>query len=321
MSAEQLKVCFVVNPQSASGRTGQSWERVASELRGLVGSFTVKKTTQAGDGILLTREALHEGHDLVVSVGGDGTNNEVVNGFFLPDGRPVREGAMFSFFASGSGSDLQRTLPTTRNAEELAALILRGSVRHLDVGSLEWTDAAGEKGKRYFLNIASFGMSGLVAQLTNRSRIKRWSAKLAFQWASIRGFFGFPNVSLRIYRDEQPVYEVRSRLGAICNGRCFGSGMRMAPEAEMDDGLLDLILLEGFSLPYLLAKFGTIYKGTHVHLKGVTTHRVRRLRVESDTPNVLMEIDGEELGRLPLVCEVMAGALPFRSLSQEVVKS
>ena len=320
MSAEQLKVCFVVNPQSASGRTGQAWEQVSAELRGRVGDFTVKKTTQAGDGMVLTREALLEGHDLVISVGGDGTNNEVVNGFFSSEGRPVREGAMFSFFASGSGSDLQRTLPTTRNASELAEMILRGGIRHLDVGSLEWTDARGEKGQRYFLNIASFGMSGLVAQLTNRSRLKRWSAKLAFQWASIRGFFGFPNVPLRIYRDDQPVYEVRSRLGAICNGRCFGSGMRMAPQAEMDDGLLDLILLEGFTLPYLLTKFGTIYKGTHVDLKGVTTHRVRRLRVESDFPDVLMEIDGEELGRLPLVCEVMAGALPFRHLMQGVIK-
>ncbi|MCB9639022.1 MAG: YegS/Rv2252/BmrU family lipid kinase [Myxococcales bacterium] len=318
MREERPSVCFVVNPKSASGKTWEMWKQIEQELRVLVGEFEVKRTTCSGDGIALTRDALREGFDLIVSVGGDGTNNEVVNGFFDEEGQPIREGAMFSFFASGSGSDLQRSLPTMRSAQELADMILHGQTRLLDVGSLSLTGHQGQEVKRYFLNITSFGMSGMVTSLANNSPLKRISGKLAFHVASIRGFFGFPNVPLRIFRDDQEVYETSSRLGAVCNGRCFGGGMHMAPVAEMDDGELDLILLERFTLLRLLMNFGKIYKGTHVHLPEVSSHKVKKLRVESDVPNILMEVDGEVLGRLPLACEVLPKVLPFRFLPQEI---
>jgi YegS/Rv2252/BmrU family lipid kinase len=315
--AKEQKVCFVVNEKSAAGKTKRSWAQTEKALRERGQAFEVKYTEKMGDGTRLTQEALALGCDLIISVGGDGTNNEVINGFFGEDGTPRREGAMFSFLASGTGSDLRRSLPALQQPDDILAMIQRGESHLLDIGRLRYQSLEGEEKLRFFLNITSFGMSAKITDDVNRSSLKRLSGSLAFHLSSIRGFFGFPNVPMRVSLDDKEPFEVACRLGVVANGRCFGGGMRVAPNALMDDGLFEVMLLDGAGTWALLRHFGSIYKGTHLGLPWIRSARAQKIAVSCDLRDVLFESDGEVFGKLPMTFEMFARVLPFRHLPNQ----
>lgn len=314
MGAEAMRVCFVVNPKSGGGRTQGWWETIEPELRRCFGEIGVKKTSKVGDGIRLTREAIEEGYQGIVSVGGDGTNNEVINGIMGEEGKARKEGIFFSFLPSGSGCDLQRTLPTSTVAEEITERLKSGEERSLDVGEIRFVDREGKEAKRYFLNIASFGVSGLVLQYIERSKLKRLSGKLAFYMASMRAFLRFRNVPVRV-EGGSGVRDVTLHLGAVCNGRAFGGGMYIAPDASMEDGVFDVVTLGDMGTWELMRDFPKVYRGTHFSLAKVAHERASRLRVEAER-EVWLDIDGEALGRLPAEFILWPKALPYRGGSK-----
>jgi YegS/Rv2252/BmrU family lipid kinase len=283
------------------------------QLTEQLGSVEVRFTTGSGDGILQTQQAIDEGCEIIVSVGGDGTNNEVVNGFFLPDGQLRNKDALFAFFPSASGGDLRRSLPTANTVPQLIELLSSGETRLLDVGRISMQDAHNKTIQRFFLNVASLGISAMVNRYVSSSH-KPFGGTVAFFWASLRSILRYRNPTVRISIDDGPSTSSVCHLVAIANGQYFGGGMKIAPHAELNDGYFDIVTLGDYNRLELLLQGTSVYRGTHINHPKTSVRKARKLHAESDT-DIWLDIDGEVPGRLPACFEIMPQCLPFMSKS------
>jgi len=298
----------VVNPCSGNGKAGKKWPAVKKILEEYFGEFEFAMTEREGHGEDIARGAISRGHDLIISIGGDGTNNEVLNGFFK-DGRIINPEAVFSVIGTGTGGDFVRTLGFPRDAEECVRRVATGSIIHSDIGKITFIDHSGNEKSRYFLNIASFGMSGLADQKVN-STSKFLGARISFLLGSLRAFLEYKNqfVSLRV--DNGPEEKMLINNIAVANGCFFGGGMRVAPLAKVDDGLFDIVVMGRLTTVLILKNIKKIYKGTHGQLDEVTMMKGKRVRAES-SEEVLIDLDGEQPGKLPATFEVVPLAIPI----------
>jgi YegS/Rv2252/BmrU family lipid kinase len=290
---------------------GRDWPPIEARLRREIGEFTVSMTGAPGEATSIARKALLEGCDLIVAVGGDGTNNEVVNGFFL-DGSPVNPGAAFGILQRGTGGDFKRTLGLRGDLDEYVAALRGDAVRPIDLGRLTFVDHHGKQAVRYFLNIASFGISGVVDNYVNRSHL--FKGRLAFFVASLRAGIVYKNQLVRLRIDDGPELERRVNTVAVANGRYFGGSMMVAPQAELDDGLFDVVTLGDLTFGDMLALSRRIYQGTHLEMRKVEHVQARRVVAESDEV-VLLDVDGEQPGRLPATFELIPAALRLKVAS------
>jgi YegS/Rv2252/BmrU family lipid kinase len=303
------RTTVIVNPHSQGGRLGERWPEVA-DVVARVFPFDEAITRGPGDATILARAALRGGAERVVAIGGDGTINEVVNGFFDESGQPVAPEASFAVLPYGTGGDFRRTLGLPRGLAEAASAIAHGVRRRIDVGRLTFVAHDGAPAHRMFANIASFGVSGVVDRLVNASG-KRLGGRLAFMLATARATWSYRNQRVQLTLDGEHRVEATINTVAVANGRYFGGGMMVAPNAELDDGMFDVIALGDFGLGDLLRSGRRIYRGTHLTMDKVTARRARVVEAEGIDPNALIEldVDGEALGRLPARFELRHGAL------------
>jgi len=302
------KVVFIVNPRSGNGATGRLWRGLASRMRREVGDFGELFTTRPQEATLLARHALRDGADVVVAVGGDGTLNEVANGFFDEGARPVRDGAALGLFPRGTGSDFLRTLGfRDAGPEAIAARLREGRSRRIDVGRVRYVADDGSEASRIFVNVASFGSSGLVDRYVNRSS-KVLGGKASFTLGALRGLLAYSDRRCRVRFDDGPWEEHDVTCLAAANGRFFGGGMMVAPDAKLDDGLLDVTLWSGFGLADFVRHRAKIYDGRHTRLKGTTVRRARKVEAVC-VDECLLDVDGEAPGRLPATIDLLPGAL------------
>ena len=299
-----MKTIVIVNPQAGNGRTEKIWPNIESALEKSIGSFEVLQTTCRGDATDLSRRILAEDTARIVAVGGDGHLNEVLNGFIEND-LPVNPEARLSFVMTGTGCDFQRSLGISGKWQNAAAKLKDAKVRKIDVGKVTYTAADKTQKIRYFDNIASFGLSGAVDHCLEHSRLRDYlGGSPLFLWATIKTVFTHPNQSIRFRIDDGPEEEICSRLGLLANGRYFGGAMHAAPEAELDDGLLDLLMLKEISVAKFLWHLPKIYKGTHLKIPEIFFQKVRKFTAES-SEQVILDIDGESPGYLAATFEVL----------------
>lgn len=306
MSVEKKKIVFVVNPRSANGATGRAWSSLAEKLRSRIGEFGALFTSRPMEAAALTRRALQDGADVVVAVGGDGTTNEVVNGFF-EDGRVVREGAALAVFPRGTGGDFPKTWKWNTSVESTAARLAAMRLAPLDIGRLSYTSHEGKPAQRYFVNIASAGSSGLIDRYANEGS-KALGGKLSFLIASARGMLAWRDRRCRIRLDEGAWEEHDVTVLAVGNGQYFGGGMWVAPHAKPDDGKFGVTIWSGFGISDFVVHTRKIYDGRHVKLRGTTTREAKVVEATSDE-EVLLDVDGEAPGRLPAKWEVLPAAI------------
>ena len=299
-----MKTIVIVNPQAGNGRTEKIWPNIESALEKSIGSFEVLQTTCRGDATDLSRRILAVDTVRIVAVGGDGHLNEVLNGFIEND-LPVNPEARFSFVMTGTGCDFQRSLGISGKWQNAAAKLKDAIVRKIDVGKVTYTAADKTQKIRYFDNIASFGLSGAVDHCLEHSRLRDYlGGSPLFLWATIKTVFTHPNQSIRFRINDGPEEEICSRLGLLANGRYFGGAMHAAPEAELDDGLLDLLMLKEISVAKFLWHLPKIYKGTHLKIPEIFFQKVRKFTAES-SEQVILDIDGESPGYLAATFEVL----------------
>ena len=299
-----MKTIVIVNPQAGNGRTEKIWPNIESALEKSIGSFEVLQTTCRGDAKDLSRRILAVDTVRIVAVGGDGHLNEVLNGFIEND-LPVNPEARLSFVMTGTGCDFQRSLGISGKWQNAAAKLKYAKVRKIDVGKVTYTTADKTQKIRYFDNIASFGLSGAVDYCLEHSRLRNYlGGSPLFLWATIKTVFTHPNQSIRFRIDDGPEEEICSRLGLLANGRYFGGAMHAAPEAELDDGLLDLLILKEISVAKFLWHLPKIYKGTHLKIPEIFFQKVRKFTAES-SEQVILDIDGESPGFLAATFEVL----------------
>jgi len=299
-----VKTIVIVNPQAGNGRTEKIWPNIESALEKSIGSFEVLQTTCRGDATDLSRRILAVDTVRIVAVGGDGHLNEVLNGFIEND-LPVNPEARLSFVMTGTGCDFQRSLGISGKWQNAAAKLKDAKVRKIDVGKVTYTAADKTQKIRYFDNIASFGLSGAVDHCLEHSRLRNYlGGSPLFLWATIKTVFTHPNQSIRFRINDGPEEEICSRLGLLANGRYFGGAMHAAPEAELDDGLLDLLMLKEISVAKFLWHLPKIYKGTHLKIPEIFFQKVRKFTAES-SEQVILDIDGESPGYLAATFEVL----------------
>ena len=302
------RTVLIVNPKSQGGRLGKRWVEIADTI-GRAFPFDEAVTQAPGDATRLAREALRAGAERVVAIGGDGTINEVVNGFFDDRGQPVAPEASFAVIPFGTGGDFRRSLQMPTELASAAKVIAANHRRKIDVGRLEFTATAGGRAARMFANIASFGVSGVVDRLVNESGKKL--GRLSFLAASARATWSYKNQRVQLVFDGKDRVEATINTVAVANGRYFGGAMMVAPNAEVDDGMFDVIALGDFGFGDLLASGRRLFKGTHLTMDKVTARRAKIVDAEPVEPSAVVEldIDGENLGRLPARFEIVPSAL------------
>jgi YegS/Rv2252/BmrU family lipid kinase len=306
---DHLRTFIVVNPRSGNGSVQRRWTAIADTVRRAFGDFEPAFTTAPGDATRLARQALEDGFEMVVSLGGDGTLNEVVNGFFR-DGRPVNPEAALGLIPVGTGGDFRKTLGLANDVGEAAAALAGRATRTVDVGRLSLVDAAGAPGTRYYINIASFGIGGLVDHIVNRSS-KVLGGRLSFLLGTARAALAYRNQAVRLSIDGHTPLELRINNVAVANGQFFGGGMHIAPRAQLDDGLFDVVAIGDLGALDLALKMRHVYAGTHLDMPKVIYRRARHVQAEpvDAGAKVLLDVDGEQPGALPSSFELLPGAV------------
>lgn len=310
-----MKPLLIVNPRAAGSRTGKAFVATAAAVNAVLGPVDVQLTARRGHAAELARAAADGGRELVVAVGGDGTLSEVVNGV-LGSGRSRTE---VGLIAQGTGGDFRRSLGIGRSVSECLAAIASGRRRHVDVGVLTCRQADGTMATRYFLNIVSAGMGGLVDQYI--AATPAWvGGRTGYYVAAIRATWRCPEARLRCrleFGEQHEDVALRARVVAVCNGRFFGSGMQMAPMAEMDDGVFEVISVTQPTRLHMMARSRSIYDGSHLRIAGVRHFRCNRIAVDLEDEALRLQfpldVDGEALGWLPMTVEVLPAALVVRA--------
>ncbi|MEI9989421.1 MAG: diacylglycerol kinase family protein [Rhizomicrobium sp.] len=306
----------IVNPHSGNGRTGREWKEIARALGPLYPRLAVAFSEGRGDAMAKVRQALAEGHEEIVAVGGDGTINEAVNGMFDCEGALAPD-AVFAFVTSGTGGDFRKSFGIEAGARAAVARLAKAPVRAVDIGRVSCLSARGEPTSRYFINIASFGMSGQIVQAVNRARIaKLFGGSFAFAFHSVLSMLRYRDAPVRLIVDGKDDAKAAVSTVAIANGQYFGGGMRVAPDAKPRDGLFDVVVMEAAPRGTSLANMKLIYSGEHVHQPHVRvlrgTHVVAAPVAETGGRPVWIETDGETAGRLPATFDILPGALNLR---------
>jgi diacylglycerol kinase family enzyme len=246
-----------------------------------IGSFEEKFTTMTGHATDLVREGLASGVERIICVGGDGTNNEVVNGFFDKT-TPLGTGAVLGFVPRGTGGDLRKTLGIGKELDSCLPVLARGHTLPADLGAVEFEDHQGQRVRRLFVNITSFGIGGMVDKKVNESS-KALGGKTSFFIGTLKALFAYKNklVHLKVSSGEETVLDESLRVNnvAVANGQFFGGGMWVAPNARMDDGLEKVKMV----------------RGNHVEA--------------TCDEEVLIDMDGEQPGRLPITLDVLPKAI------------
>ncbi len=306
-----VKPFLIVNPASASGRTGRHFDSIARAVRSVVGDFECAFTRARGDAVRLAREAVTAGGELLVAGGGDGTASEVIDGMqcCAPS---AGEGALFGVIPRGTGGDLRRTVGIAPDVNGAVQALASRNVAVLDLGRIEFVGPGGERQVRHFANVAGMGISGVVSRMVNHGA--RWpSGKAAFLLASARALLTWCDQPVRWRVDGGPWQEERLTALSVCNGRYFGGGMKVAPDARMDDGLFDVVAWEGFGITDLVVKRPMLYDGTHVRLRNTRVLRARAVEAEPmEGAQVHLDVDGENPGTLPARFSILPGALRIR---------
>lgn len=299
-------IMVIVNPNSANGSTRSDWSSIKEKLDDVVGTFDHRFTEGPNDATGVAREALKSGYKTIVSVGGDGTNNEIVNGFFDGD-EPIGGDASLAVISRGTGSDLIKTLGIPKDLDKAIAILAGGRTKPIDVGRMTFVDHQGKESLRYFVNITSFGMGGAVDERVNRTT-KVFGGFVSFLWATLVTFLTYKNQVVQFQVDDGEMRETSIMNVAVANGKFFGGGMMVAPEAVMDDGLFDIIVLGDMGPIESMLNGSKIYKGTHVDHPKVESLRGRKVAANS-RERVLLDVDGEQPGMLPATFEIVTGAI------------
>jgi YegS/Rv2252/BmrU family lipid kinase len=302
------KTVFLVNPASAAGSTGRRWPEIAHRAAAAGLSGDALFSERQGHLTELARRAADDGARLLVVVGGDGSVNEAVNGIGDLEDPPE-----LAIIPRGTGWDFVRTFGIPRHVEQAAAVALDGAVRSVDIGRASYRAWNGSEATSFFANVASAGMSGAIAQRANETT-KALGGKASYLWALFAVFARWSANEMHVTVDGD---ERHGRMFdvVVANGRFFGGGMMICPEAATDDGLLDVLTIGDVTKRDLVVTMPRIYRGTHLPHPKADLLRGKVVTVESDSP-VPIELDGEQPGTTPATFEALTGRLRLRVPAQ-----
>jgi YegS/Rv2252/BmrU family lipid kinase len=299
-----MRTLIIVNANACGGKAAAVYKSAERRIAEFFGDLTVAVSERPEDVGRHLDAAAPAGVDLVVAFGGDGTNHSVVNALAERPGL----GAAFGSIPVGTGTDWARALGMPTDTAAAVDWLMRARPVLCDLGRVEYTDALnGDRpARRFFLNISSAGVSGEIVARVNRLR-KRTA--LTFLRTTVGALFKSRPQRITVECDGQKFYEGPSYLLAVANGRFFGRGMWVAPNALIDDGLFDVVLVEGMPRLRILLALRTVFSGRHLRRKDVHHRLASSVRVHSEDGPLSLEFDGEEAQGQDLLYTVSPGAL------------
>ena len=303
------KPLIIVNPRSGGGLSRRRWAALVGPITDGLGPVDARFTEAKGDGRRIAHEEAAAGRRLIVAMGGDGTISEVADGILAAGGT-----SELGIIPRGTGGDFRRSLDLDDDIGRAARRIRETPARLIDAGRVSFIADDGAQAERHFVNVVSFGVSSDVARQANASS-KRLGGRVAFFSATVRALVSYDNVDIVLSLDDQPERRINVLLAAIGNGRFFGGGMKICPEALLDDGLFDLVTVGNLGRIGVMANIHRIYSGNHLTMTEVQGTRLRRLKVApaDGTAKIPLEVDGETPGHLPASFELLPGALRVRA--------
>ena len=314
MSKDSNLPLVIVNPKSAGGATNERWSQAASDMRAHFGAFQVAFTKRQGDGIKLAKRGAEAGRKFIIACGGDGTINEVANGI-LESGRPVELGVL----PSGTGGDFRRTLGMPTNAREAANALRGGVTKTIDAGRVTFYNHDGKQISRYFLNVSSFGLSASIISRVKTSSSLDWlpvdafRGKASFVLSTLQEVLDLGYITVRVRVDDGQEKSLNTINFCVANSRFFGGGMKIAPDARLNDGFFDVVNIGDIKTAKIILNAYKFYNGSHLELSEVKSTLARRIEVTPiNNQTVFIETDGELPGRLPAIFEIVPNALQVR---------
>jgi len=291
MGDKMTKYLFIVNPTAGKGKALKLIPKIESFFK--ENDYKITITQRIGHGEEIARNALDNGFTHIISVGGDGTVFEVLNG--------VKEkGLILGILPAGTGNDFARTIQLPKDINSIFHRILKGKTKRIDIGKIN---------NKYFINVVSIGIDAEIVKETEK--IKGFVPK---SMAYILGVFftlaKYKHKRVEIFIDGKS-YRRDIQLIAIGNGKYYGGGMKITPMAEVDDGYFDICIVNKISKLKLAALLPTVFKGQHTRIKDVQILRGKDVKVLSQEP-LLINADGNIIGTTP-------ANLVIESISQDII--
>ena len=301
-------VLFIVNPASGGGKTARDWAAIESWLPSTGIPYETALTAGPMDAMQIAETAVRQSRPVVVAVGGDGTLNEVVNGFFH-NGAPIPTTSRMAMVPLGTGGDFRRTLRIPLDPHKAIEILKSGVPRRLDVGCVTYQGNDGNIQVRHFINIADAGWGGEVVRRVNAG--KKRSGGLTFTLTALMSLMAWKNKPMHVIIDGE-AHDVVAQQVVVANCQYFGGGMRMAPSASPTDGVFDVIVIGNAGKIESMRGLSQIREGRHLdsHNPKITIMYGKRIEVTSPQ-QVRIDVDGEDPGMLPALFEIQPGSIEF----------
>ena len=293
---------LIINPNAGAGRTAKKWPQIKELLKSIGLRFEHDLTEAPGHAIELAKSAAKKGYELVVSIGGDGTINEIVNGLY--DAGSIGD-VTLGIISTGSGNDYIRTVGVPRHHKEACRCLMNPRKLLVDLGVVEYV-SNGQISKRLFVNFAGLGFDAEVAKATTQ-RFKVLGSVPSYLMGLLTTFLFYKNKEVSLELDGQ-AEERKVCVILVGNGKYGGGGMLTTPHADPTDGLLDVLIIDDLSKPDLLWSLPRVYRGAHLTHPKVTMKRAREIDIRP-AQQMSVQADGELLGEAPARFHVLPAAL------------
>ena len=304
-TADQKEWLAIVNPNAGKGKGRKDWEMISMHLKNKGLKCSEAFTRAKGEAILLVRKALREGCRKIITVGGDGTLNEVLNGVFTSDACLPAD-VTLALIPVGTGNDWGRMFGIPLNYEKAVSIIADGRQMKHDTGVVSYREGD-ETRKRYFINIAGLGFESVVVKRTNYQKDRGHGGKAIYFYNLLMSLLSYKNTEAEIIIDGEKksvsVFSIN-----IGNGRYCGGGMQQTPDAIPDDGLLDVTVINGIGKIEIIRNLKILYDGTILSHPKIDGYKCRNLKVSSES-RLWVEADGESLGYTPAEFSIIPASI------------
>ena len=310
MTETKNKWLVVVNPKASVGKAREDWPKIKQLLINEDIEFDAILTEHPQHAIEIVRNAIIEkGYRRFVSVGGDGTNNEIINGIFTQDAVPTTD-IMLAVIPIGTGNDWTRTFGFSLDYEDTIKILKTGQVFIHDIGKLTYYND-GNPQIRYFLNAAGSGLDENICRSTNIMKQQGKKGTVRYLMSTVKCLLKYHYVHVKISVDDKMVVEDDVLSLSIGNCKYVGGGMKMMRDAIPNDGLLDITVVRKLGVLKFGMNVKKLYDGTFIDkLKEVSTYRGKKVHVECNPPHSLnVETEGETLTNSPFDFEILPLAL------------
>jgi diacylglycerol kinase (ATP) len=299
-----IKSVFIING------TLRKIESIINELKTLFIDYNTEFyiTEKPNHATALSKQAILQNCDYLIAVGGDGTINEVVNGYMQCDAEK-RKNVRVGLLPRGTGNDFARFVKIKKTSEYLLYLIKNNIYSAIDIGEANFVSFSGMEDSRFYINITDIGIGGLTVKYVNESN-KFLGSDLTFIFSAIKAFFNLKPQEVKLSSSD---FSWEGAVISLCiaNGKYFGSGIGIAPNAIANDGYFDLTIVGNLNVLHFLRYLPSLKKSKIINHAKITYRRVTSCKIDSYGQKFPVDMDGEYIGHTPVQVKIHPSAMNF----------